>query len=503
MTTRRTTETKTMGKEQSTTTALTTTQKEPKPDPRDTMQTLEEALHDPALTDTLTFLRHPIIEYFERLTRNVSCGTGFHDTQLIHMVREVAPDKRLSRDSYGNYFLTLGTQSGNPEVMFCAHLDTVDTATNSADAGTPRRVLFDGVCMAHAPVDEGVLGADDRSGVAMLLWLIRNRVPGLYAFFQDEEGGGRGSKAALTHFPRRYDDVKIAVAFDRKGHDEIITRQRGQTCCSEAFRKELDKQLSDGIVDTKTKKRWEFKAGIGSFTDTATFMKAIPECTNIAIGYKGQHSNRETQDLGFLALMAEQVLKVKWDELPVVRDPKKVESHGYQPYSYYAGPTYAGSIRPIVNWLYQKLEYAQRKWDSVARKYADKGGYNMRLSRKEFERFDDPDNKAHIMLWQVLGDLLASGVASLDQDEFRIELQECQLEFGRYLRMAAAGHVEEWDFIILLMYLLWMKPRETVDLLEEIAMASSACGPTTKRNGNRKLFMKALLLKLLQEESEN
>lgn len=59
----------------------------------------------------------------------------------------------------------------------------------------------------------------------------------------------------------------------------------------------------------------------GVYTDTAEFVDLVAECTNISIGYEREHSDEEAQDILHLQALAQQVVRMDWDALPVVRDP--------------------------------------------------------------------------------------------------------------------------------------------------------------------------------------
>jgi hypothetical protein len=57
----------------------------------------------------------------------------------------------------------------------------------------------------------------------------------------------------------------------------------------------------------------------GVFTDSASFMETIPECTNVSVGYFEEHTKNEHQNMTFLQKLADACLNVKWESLPTVR----------------------------------------------------------------------------------------------------------------------------------------------------------------------------------------
>lgn len=167
-----------------------------------------------------------------------------------------------------------------------------------------------------------VLGADDKAGMLVLLYMIEAGIEGTYYFFPDEESGAASSRNiadGLQNYAYNH-----AVAFDRKGYSDVITTQKGNRCCSDEFANALILRL----------KRYDLymTQARGTFTDTANFVYTVPECTNISVGYFNQHGSTETQDLDFLARIIDFACDpISWEELPAVREltekPKPVTQY--------------------------------------------------------------------------------------------------------------------------------------------------------------------------------
>lgn len=221
-------------------------------------------------------------------------------------------------DGAGNLHVDLRTRPEHRS-MFTAHTDTVH------DTGGANPVRIDGNIWRADKFS--CLGADDAAGIAVLYNMIINNVPGYYVFFRGEECGGLGSSWLAEQMPELFHDIDRAVAFDRAGYSDVITHQRGGRCCSDEFAY----ALADALT---TETDWFLPDATGVYTDTAEFTSLIPECTNISVGYKHQHGDREEQDVQFLQLLANLVLTVPWDDLPVIRNPKVRE---FEPYA--AGPS--------------------------------------------------------------------------------------------------------------------------------------------------------------------
>ena len=255
-------------------------------------------------------------------------GTGV--TALCNYIVERVGEGDLSVDFCGNIHVDMRDDSSN-ETMFTAHVDTVhrEDGFNTfkyegqyllADGGKP-------------------LGADDGAGVAILLHMIDHRVPGYYVFFQGEEKGGIGSSWLALNDQDLVQQFTRAITFDRKGTHSVITHQMCGRTCSDDFAYELSDQLNDLCPDFMY-----VPDDTGVYTDTAEFSGLISECTNISVGYYSEHTANEKLDMIHFQDLADAVLKLEWDKLPVVRDPSLPDpdelAPTYSPSSYSAWPTY-------------------------------------------------------------------------------------------------------------------------------------------------------------------
>lgn len=210
------------------------------------------------------------------------------------------------------------------KVLFSCHTDTVHSK------GGDNKIIADanfGVVYCAEQKGGDCLGADDGTGVWMLLKMIEAKIPGTYVFHRGEERGCIGSHwmsedKATQEFLKKFD---YAIAFDRKDRDDIITHQRGRRCCSDEFAKALGEQLNAADPDFKYR-----PDPTGVYTDTANYDGLIKECTNLSVGYEGAHGSGEQQDLNHAKKLLEAVKKVKWAELPAKREAKReTYNHGY------------------------------------------------------------------------------------------------------------------------------------------------------------------------------
>ena len=217
-----------------------------------------------------------------------------HEAKLKHLL-PVGTEK----DKFGNYFYRIG----NSETMFTCHLDTCSARYEKITHVVGQQFIKTN--------GKTILGADDKAGMTILLYMIENKIPGLYYFFIGEEVGGIGSKDAAK---LNFSSYKRCVSFDRRGYSSVITEQFYGRCCSDGFARELSNRLNDQDLTFKFS-----PDPTGIFTDSASFMSHIPECTNISVGYFGEHTTKEKQDIQFLSKLCGAVIKIDWETLPVFR----------------------------------------------------------------------------------------------------------------------------------------------------------------------------------------
>lgn len=211
-------------------------------------------------------------------------------------------------DECGNVTVRIG----KAPVLWSCHVDTVHTFGGIA----PLKLHDDGLIKLHPKARANCLGADDGAGVWLMLQMIRAKRPGLYVFHRGEERGGIGSKWLAKNKPDMLKDYSAAIAFDRKDIGSIITHQWGGRCCSEDFSQSLSKAIGLDMKSDST----------GSFTDTASYTDLIGECTNVSVGYKGQHGRAEEQNLPFLLSLLDRMLELDVKDLVYKRKPGEKEA---------------------------------------------------------------------------------------------------------------------------------------------------------------------------------
>lgn len=262
-----------------------------------------------------------------------------------------APRKVTFVDEAGNIHLDLRNDVKNT-TLFVAHTDTVHRTEGRQKVYTINVGEKQSKQVLYADANNSAttaLGADDASGVLMLLHLIQNRVPAYYIFTRGEECGGIGSSYLADWYATLLIQFDRAIAFDRKGTSSVITHQAYGRTCSDKFADALSESLSNMEL-------MYAPDNTGVYTDTAEFVYLIPECTNISVGYAQEHTAYEWQDLTHLHHLMNTAITIDWDALPTANIPAQEEEYDYDDWDYYQ-PQQPQTKQSIKNYTKQSKNY--------------------------------------------------------------------------------------------------------------------------------------------------
>lgn len=255
--------------------------------------------------------------------------------RLTDWLQERAPaHAKMHRDDAGNLHVDTRISPDN-RTLFVAHVDTVHRKEG------PNKIRQTNT---HWHAEGAALGADDGAGVAMLMHLLHAGVDAYYIFTQGEECGGIGATWLAKHQRELLSEFDRAIAFDRRGIDSVITHQGRGRCCSDVFADALSAALN--ADDTLM----YLPDNTGVYTDTAEFIDAIPECTNISVGYYHEHSEKESLDIIHLQALAKRVASIDWDSLPTDRDPTVVETMDWDVWGAYRGTSLTNVNSSFADW---------------------------------------------------------------------------------------------------------------------------------------------------------
>lgn len=257
--------------------------------------------------------------------------------RIVRMIKGFDQSTKITVDGVNNLIVEIGERGKDHSTMFSCHTDTVHREQGALTVVITNKKYKNGEGFLYGASRDAktgklkaeVLGADDRAGIYLMLRMIQKKVPGLYVFHTWEESGAKGSKYILEKTPKLLEGIKRCIAFDRRGYSDVITNQRGQRCCSDNFGKALAAEIN---LNMSARKNPYTSGVVGMFTDSATYLEVIPECTNISVGYFDQHTSNESLDYVFLQdILLPAVLRMKWETLITERDPKFREYRSYAP----------------------------------------------------------------------------------------------------------------------------------------------------------------------------
>ncbi len=211
-------------------------------------------------------------------------------------------------DAFGNAYKVIG----NSNIMWSCHTDTV----HKSDGRQLVQNVNGYIGLHHKELVSNCLGADCTTGVFIMMEMIKAEIPGLYIFHREEEIGGNGSHWFAKVHTDLLEPIEIAIAFDRRATNSVITHQMSR-CCSNEFAQSLANQLLDYRLDDG-----------GVFTDTANYTEIIPECTNLSVGYYNEHSSSEVQDWDHIENLISLMISLDPTKLVIKRDPAKDNDYG-------------------------------------------------------------------------------------------------------------------------------------------------------------------------------
>ncbi|MBW7652127.1 M20/M25/M40 family metallo-hydrolase [Anoxybacillus sp. ST4] len=215
---------------------------------------------------------------------SVSGESGNEDDIRTVVHGKLAPYvDNITTDRYGNLLAQKKCKTGHgPTILLNAHLDTVEAFAPG------RTIVKQGAIWSSS---KGILGGDDRAGVAILLemakWLDTSAFNGTvkFIFTVEEECGLVGARHVDEHFLW---DVDAAIVVDRRGSGDIVT-----SCGTfEKFCDAQYRQFFEQIASEVGLTGWRCTAGGSS--DTRIWAEHGIQSVNLSVGYEKEHTEDET-----------------------------------------------------------------------------------------------------------------------------------------------------------------------------------------------------------------
>lgn len=231
-------------------------------------------------------------------------------TERAFIARYVATLPNAYQDVYHNWHV----QIGESPIMWSCHTDTVHNheGMQTLHYDAVNQVL----CLSRKSKAHGrnCLGADDTAGVFICCQMVLAGIPGHYVFHYAEECGGIGSKDTAHYEADWLKSFDYAIAFDRRGTTNIVTHQWCCRTASDLFAYSLSDALAmAGIPD--------YAPHEGIYTDTAEYEGIISECSNLSVGYRHEHSPKETLDTAHVLRLLAAMLRLDQSALIHDREP--------------------------------------------------------------------------------------------------------------------------------------------------------------------------------------
>lgn len=207
---------------------------------------------------------------------------GFIRSYVINELTPYVDD--IAADHYGNVVAVKKFGSG-PTILLNAHLDTYEMIVEG------RAIIKEGAIWSSS---DGILGADDRAGVAVVLAVAKSIKKDMfhgtikYIFTVEEEIGLRGARQVAKSFLW---GVDMAFVIDRRGTNDIVTSSGSYDLfCTTSFGTALESIGKSAGFDG-------WKTVVGGSSDTRVWAQSGIESVNLSAGYENEHTCEEQLDI--------------------------------------------------------------------------------------------------------------------------------------------------------------------------------------------------------------
>ena len=225
-------------------------------------------------------------------------GVGEHLTTILKNRLD-----KIWMDEAGNVLGELRIPGGHgdaPVLLLSAHMDVKDSS------GEGKAILREENLLRR---EGGILGADDRAGIAAIINTIdmvkqyKIACNLKVAFTVREETHKEGAKQINESF---FEGITFAVSLDRRGETDIVVRSDGIEYCPET---------EAGFITEISKKLWNnndfhYKPVAGSSSDLAVWSQLGIPSVNLSVGYSDEHTETESLNLDAWHRVQELLLEI-------------------------------------------------------------------------------------------------------------------------------------------------------------------------------------------------
>jgi putative aminopeptidase FrvX len=316
-------------------------------------------------------------------------------------------------DTYGNLLAEKKVGNSGVTVLLSAHMDSV-------------RNIQQGRQVKYIPETDsfystkGVLGADDRAGIAIIMAVLRNIEKSGFdgtikvAFSREEEIGCVG---AGKIDPNWLKGTNLAIVVDRRGNRDIVINAGGwQPFCDLKVGKFFeDCGALQGMDD--------WKAVDGGISDATVFSELNINSVNLSAGYRNEHTDKEyvvvSDSMSTIRLIMQAMALVEqfagqWGDVPMAT-PKTYSTWNNDLYS--------------DKWDYSWSDTASQHLDSYRDMefFYDDGALGGEVSASAVEGFvsivqsDETYGKQEIFLSEKTMDMLIAAYEDMKWDRKQIQ----------------------------------------------------------------------------------
>ncbi|MGG2093488.1 M20/M25/M40 family metallo-hydrolase [Bacillus sp. S13(2024)] len=229
--------------------------------------------------------------FFEQLLEQLLSVSGASGNE--ENIRNVVKEKLIpfvdymAVDTKGNILAQKTYRGGaGPTILLNAHLDTVE------ELEANRVIVKNGSVWSSS---KGILGADDRAGVAVVLETAKRLASSSFCgkvkfiFTVEEEIGLVGASHIDEHFLW---NVDAAIVADRRGYGDIVVSCGGyEPFCGEQYGEFIEQ-----VAQNVGLEGWKCTAGGSS--DTRVWAAHGIQSVNLSVGYQHEHTEYEQLDVG-------------------------------------------------------------------------------------------------------------------------------------------------------------------------------------------------------------